>query len=99
MKEDKHSKVVLLYKRNSPSDEHVLEVLETGLGAAGCDVFVDRHLHIGIEWAREIESQIRSADSVVVILSDAAAESEMLQYEVETAADERQRRGRPFLFP
>jgi len=52
----------------------------------------------GTAWSLAIESRIRSADAIVIVLSTAALVSEMLQYEVETAINERRKRGRPFLF-
>ena len=97
--ERKQLNVVLLYKRNAQPDSRVLEILERELSQMGCNIFVDRHLTVGVEWARVIESHIRAADAVVVILSNASLTSEMLQYEVETAADERRKRGRPYILP
>jgi len=99
MSEDRQPKAVLLYKRNSTPEAQLLELLERGLAEFGIKVFVDRHIQVGVQWAREIESKIRSADSVVVLLSDASLESEMLQFEVETALDEYRKRGKPFLLP
>jgi hypothetical protein len=91
--------VVLLYKRHAQPDDHLLELLETVLPSYGYPVFVDRHLKIGVEWAKTIEQNIRSADAVVAILSDAAANSEMLEYEIETAADQFRRTGKPKILP
>lgn len=58
---------------------------------------INRRNEGSIEWTSATESRIRAADAVVVILSSASASSEMLLYEVETAIDERRKRGRPFL--
>jgi class 3 adenylate cyclase len=91
--------VVILYKRKAQPDESLLETLEGHLKAAGHQVFIDRHLRIGVEWAKAIEERIRTADAVVVILSDAAIGSEMLEYEIETAAHEAGARGKPNILP
>jgi serine/threonine protein kinase len=92
--------VVLLYKRNSSPDEQLLGVLENRLGSLGYQVFVDRHLLVGMEWARAIEQKISKADAVVVLLSAASITSEMLAYEIEIAHEASQRRnGRPRLLP
>ncbi|MGV3617698.1 MAG: AAA-like domain-containing protein [Fimbriimonas sp.] len=91
--------VVLLYKRHAKPDDHVLDFLEKSLAAAGYQVFVDRHLKIGVEWARAIEGAIREAEAVIPILSDAATGSEMLEYELETAADGFRKTGRPRILP
>src|SRR5262249_34138123 len=55
--------VVLLYKRKAQPDEQLLQALEARLTAIGHDVFIDRHLKIGVEWAQAIEGRIRSSDA------------------------------------
>lgn len=93
-------RLAILYKRRAEPDGRLLQVLESGLTAAGHRVFVDRHMGMGVEWAREIEAEIRAADAVVVLLSRAAVTSEMLMYEVEIAAKAAQERdGKPRLLP
>jgi len=93
-------RLVILYKRRAEPDGHLLQALESGLIATGHRVFVDRHLGMGVEWAREIESEIRGADAVVVLLSRLSVTSEMLQYEVEIAAKAaRENEGKPRLLP
>src|SRR5207245_8157667 len=90
----------LLYKRYAQPDEQVLELLETELRAAGHSVFIDRHLVIGVEWAKEIEREIRTADAVVPLLSPTSVKSEMLGYEVEIASQSAQEQnGKPRLLP
>lgn len=92
-------KVAILYKRNSKKDTQLVELIEKHLVSKGFDVFIDRHLKIGVEWATAIESKIRSSDAVIALLSDSAVGSEMLEYELEAAADERQKREKPILLP
>jgi hypothetical protein len=91
-------RVALLYKRRAQPDEHVLRVLEEHL-KTNCEVFIDRRLNVGVEWAREIERQIRTADAVVPLLSAASAHSEMLAHEVEIAHEAAQQNGKPRLLP
>ena len=91
--------VVLLYRRNTHPDDQVLNLIEKELTGRGLSVFVDRHLKIGVDWAKAIEQRIRSADAVVVLLSDVAAGSEMLEYELETAYDEHRKSGKPQILP
>jgi DNA-binding SARP family transcriptional activator len=92
--------VALLYKRHAEPDEHLLKLLEAQLKAHGFQVFIDRHLAVGVEWAREIERQIRASDAVVPLLSIASAPSEMLQYEVQIAHESaQQQNGKPRLLP
>ena len=93
------TRVVILYKRKAQPDETILAAIERRLGASAHEVFIDRHLRIGVEWAKAIEERIRLADWVVAIVSDSALGSEMLEYELEIAADEHRRRGKPFILP
>jgi serine/threonine protein kinase len=91
--------VALLYKRDSQPDNQVLRLLEEHLRRSGYAVFVDRHLQVGVEWAREIERRVSNAYAVVVLLSAAAVNSEMLVYEVQIAHQSAQRDGRPRILP
>ena len=93
------SQVALLYKRNAEPDEHVLRLLEATLSSNGHEVFVDRNMKVGVEWAKEIERQVRTADAVVPLLSTASISSEMLAYELQIAHEAAQREGRPRILP
>ena len=94
------SRVALLYKRGAQPDEQVLLMLEAELKAQGHEVFVDRHAGGGVEWAKEIEQQVRTADAVIPLVSAASASSEMLAYEVQIAHEAaQQQNGRPRLLP
>ena len=93
-------RVALLYKRHARPDEQILALLESEFRAQGYEVFIDRHLSIGVEWAQEIERQVRSADAVIPLLSASSVSSEMLTYEVQTAHDAAQKqKGKPRLLP
>lgn len=93
-------RIALLYKRHAQPDEQILSLLEEHLRAEGYEVFVDRHMSIGVEWAQEIERRVRSADAVIPLLSAASVLSEMLTYEIQTAHDAAQKQnGRPRLLP
>jgi serine/threonine protein kinase len=95
----KPGEVALLYKRNSPADEQVLRLLEEELRKIGYPVFVDRHLQVGMEWAREIERRVTNAYAVIVLLSATAVNSEMLAHEVQIAHDSAQKTGKPRILP
>lgn len=93
-------KIALLYKRNVPHDEDVLELLEKELTAEGYRVFIDRHLKIGVEWAVEIEREVRTADAVIPLLSATSVASEMMAYEIQMAHESAQKNnGKPRLLP
>ena len=93
------SRLVVLYKRNLPPDERLARLIESEFTTRGHEVFVDRQIVVGEAWVNRLEKQVREADAVIVLLSAAAAQSEMLAWEVQTADDEARRRGRPRLLP
>ncbi len=93
-------RVVLLYRRTCALEERLVWALERHLIREGFAVFIDRHLAMGVNWAAEIEAQIRTADAVVPLISAVSAISEMLCFEVENAHETAQsQKGRPKLFP
>jgi serine/threonine protein kinase len=92
--------VSILYKSNVQPDVRLLELLNTRLTQQGCQVFFDKHLAIGVEWAREIENRIRNSDAAIVLLSALSIQSEMIAYEVEIADQAAQQQGgKPRLLP
>ena len=93
------TRVVILYKRNAQPDGQVLLLLERELGKRGYHVFIDRHMTVGIQWAKEIEYQIRTAEGVIALLSATSVQSEMMAYETKIAQETMQRKGRPHLLP
>jgi len=91
---------VLLYKRNVQPDEQLLTVLESKLLHDGYKVFVDRHLQVGMHWAREIEQRIAKADVVIALLSPPSIQSEMLAHELQLAHQSAQKgTGKPRILP
>src|SRR6516162_10963111 len=92
--------VALLYKRGSAPDEELVKFIGAQLAGGGYRVFMDRHLTMGVDWAREIEGRIRAADAVIPLLSAESVHSEMLGFEIETAHETSQlKHGRPKLLP
>jgi hypothetical protein len=91
--------VALPYKRNAQPDEQLLKLLEAELVTRDYRVFIDRHLTVGVEWAKEIERQVRTSDTVIPLLS-AAVHSEMLSYEIQIAHEAaEQQQGKPRILP
>jgi hypothetical protein len=95
----KRGEVAILYKRNAEPDEKVLRLLEEQLRTIGYPIFVDRHLQVGMEWAREIERRVSNAYAVVVLLSAASVNSEMLAHELQIANTSAQKTGKPLILP
>src|SRR5262249_37688914 len=80
--------------------EKLLHVLESRLAGRGYHVFIDRHLQIGMHWAREIEQRIANADVVIPLLSAASIQSEMLGYEIQLAHEYAMKQGgKPRILP
>ena len=93
-------RAILLYKRNVPLDEELLRLLEAKLVGEGHQVFIDRHLQIGMHWAKEIEQRIASADVVIPLISAASIQSEMLGYEIQLAHEYAiKQQGKPRVLP
>jgi hypothetical protein len=100
MTNSKQAQIVILYKRDCHPDAELVQFLERELTRDGRSVFIDRHLTMGVEWAREIETRIRSADAVIPLLSPDSIHSEMLAFELESAHETSQlQHGRPRLLP
>ncbi len=94
------ARIVLLYKQGAHPDEQLLRWLERECAARGYQVFIDRHLTVGLEWATEIGRRVREADGVVPLLSAASVQSEELIGELEIARDEAEKhQGKPRLLP
>ncbi|HXJ58554.1 MAG TPA: AAA-like domain-containing protein, partial [Verrucomicrobiae bacterium] len=93
-------RLVLLGKSSAEPDGRLLQLLQQRLVARGIEVFLDQHLVVGVEWAREIEQKILASDAVVLLFSPASAQSEMLAYQLELAHQAaQQQQGHPIRLP
>lgn len=93
-------KVAIAYKRHGINDEHVMKLIKDGLEVAGHQVFIDLNLLMGEEWAAEIRKKIWDSDAIVVLLSERAVGSEMVEAEVLEASEAHQKQeGRPRMLP
>jgi len=77
--------VVVLCPSEAPADLALAQQLGERFVAEGFHVFVDDHPVLSVDWAREIERQIRAADAVVALLSATSIQSELLAYATEVA--------------
>jgi NitT/TauT family transport system ATP-binding protein len=55
------------------------------LSRAGCEVFIDQEIPMGIDWSAEIDRRIAWCDYLVVLISGDSVSSEMVQAEVRRA--------------
>ena len=65
------AKVFLSYARE---DDAAAKQLAEGIGRAGHDVWWDRHIQGGSRFSAEIDRELKSADAVVVLWSEASVE-------------------------
>jgi class 3 adenylate cyclase len=93
-------RLVLLHQKDLETDHALANQLRTELAGLGARVFVHRQIGPGLDWVQEVEQEIRSADAVVILLSEGAAHSETLASEVQTAREAAQQHGgKPRLIP
>ncbi|NEZ57839.1 TIR domain-containing protein [Leptolyngbyaceae cyanobacterium CCMR0082] len=76
--------IFISYKRDVVPDETVALQLYEALGQSN-DVFIDQRMLVGTRWAEQLETNIRQADAVVVLLSTHSVNSEMVLQEIELA--------------
>jgi len=89
-------RVFIAYAR---SDLGRAEELAVALEEAGLSVFRDADVVAGESWRDRIENEIEQSDSVVVLWSHAAANSDFLEQEIGVAEKSFTDRGRPYLLP
>ena len=95
----RRAQIFISYKRHADPDEPLAMRLRTALEQAGHQVFIDQSLPIGVTWAQEINRQIAASDFMVVLLSAASVQSEMVAAEVAYAHKHHQATGKAKLLP
>ena len=92
--------VVILVKSDEAQDQKLATHIETSLRQSGHSVFVDRESQTSMAWASNLTHQIKSADAIVPLLSDAACQSEIISFQIEVAHDAAQKQnGQPAMIP
>ncbi|MCX6582402.1 MAG: AAA-like domain-containing protein [Candidatus Aminicenantes bacterium] len=89
-------KCFISYRHVKP-DEDLAHFLEKFLNQNGHKVFVDTQILVGTKWAKEIEKQIKSSDSFIILLSKDSIRSDMVRQEVVLAHTLSQERGEQFI--
>ena len=85
------AKRVFISYRHVKPDEDLALALEKALIANGCTVFVDHRMPLGMEWAAEIDRQLRAAEFFVVLLSAESIRSDMVRQEIKLAHELKER--------
>jgi hypothetical protein len=91
--------IFICYKRHAAPDNALAQALHQTLKGAGYKVFIDKTMRSGTDWLDEIDRQIKASDYLIVLLSEASADSEMVQAEVQRAYEYRQQQGHPHILP
>ena len=89
----------ICYKHNVDPDHKLAHYLYEFLTAQNHKVFIDSVLHAGEAWPEEIDRQLRASDFLVVLLSKASADSEMVRAEVSRAYEYRKLHHKPRTLP
>ncbi len=93
-------RVVILVKSGEAQDQQLAKLIENKLIQSGHSVFLDRESQTSMAWASNVANQIKSADAIVPLLSDAACESEIISFQIEVAHDAAQKQnGQPTIIP
>ena len=92
-------KVFISYKRNVEPDQMLAQEISAVLTAAGHRAFVDAKLKVGQSWAKEIETQVRQADYLIVLLTKESSRSEMVRGEIEIARAQARVNATPTILP
>src|SRR3954451_16344375 len=91
-------RVFISYKRNAPTDEKVAAALFEAFGRRH-EVFIDKAILPGTDWASCIETKLGEADFLVPLLSAQSVNSEMVKGEIEKAHVFGKESGRPAILP
>lgn len=74
-------RIFISYRHTNPDEVLAIE-LEKALLADGQQVFVDRRMLLGTDWATEIDRQLNIADIFIVLLSADSIHSDMVRQEI-----------------
>jgi hypothetical protein len=66
---------------------------------AGCEVFIDQGMPLGVDWSAEIDRRIAWCDFLIVLISESSVSSEMVQAEVRRAYQASKTEGRSKILP
>lgn len=93
------AKVFISYNRGTEPDERLALHLYRSLKERGHAPFIDQAPAIGTRWAKDIQQRIESSDFLLVLLSAASVNSEMVAAEIKCAHEHKQESGHPHILP
>jgi hypothetical protein len=92
------SKIFISYKRNMEPDSPLATAVYEALRNEH-EVFIDNTIQVGENWAERIQQEIKSADYLIVFLSEHSIHSEMVIAEIETAHHHHKAYSKPAILP
>jgi hypothetical protein len=95
----KPASLFICYKHQAESDRKLAVYLHQVLITQGYKVYMDPILRTDATALEEVNQEIRASDFFIVLLSEAAADSEMVISEIGRAYRYRQIRGKPNILP
>ena len=93
------SKLFICYRRSARDDSAFAEYLHSYFTVRGHEVFIDVSMRVGTEWLKKIDTELKTSDYLVVLISKNSAESEMVQAEMLRAYEYRHQSGIPKTLP
>jgi hypothetical protein len=93
------TRLFISYKRQAHPDQQLAIYLQETLQAQGHEVFIDLTMRTGEAWMEEIDRQLKASDFLIVLLSEASADSEMVKAEVSRAYEYRKLQNKPQTLP
>ncbi|MDJ0676305.1 MAG: AAA-like domain-containing protein [Calothrix sp. MO_167.B42] len=92
-------RIFVSYKRDVQPDEPIALQIVQALSSQH-QVFIDQNILVGTSWAELIETEIRRADFLIVLLSEHSVHSEMVEVEIQMAHKFAQEQsGKPAILP
>lgn len=92
-------RLFICYKRHADPDQQLAIYLRDILTTQRYTVFIDQSMRTGEAWLEQIDQEIKGSDFLIVLLSEASADSEMVRAEIKRAYDYRELQGRPQTLP
>jgi hypothetical protein len=80
----KMDQIFISYRREMP-DEQVADRLCTYLRKRGLDVFIDKDIPLGLDWAEAIEHRLQASNILIALISEQSIRSDMVRSEIQTA--------------
>jgi serine/threonine protein kinase len=93
-------KVYVSHMPGAETDAELMQSFQDYLPQHGIEIVAGGEFATGLEWVHQIESQIRTADVFIALLSDESMESEMVIYDIELAHETaEEQKGKPLIVP